>query len=155
MDNYPFIFACVFLGIGLGITIFGISYIAKGLRIKRWPRAGGTITKSIVNSYFDSEGENMYYPDISYEFEALGKTYIGSMVRYGLGHSSAAESAEQITTNYFTGKNVQVIYNPQDPSSAYLEAKISKWTIAPLLLGLSMSGFSAGMIYSLFYSQWS
>ncbi|MDO1558526.1 DUF3592 domain-containing protein [Brevundimonas sp. 2R-24] len=116
-----------------------------------WPRTVGRVTRSevIEEEDTDSYGDrsSAYISKLAYEYEVGGRTYTGE--RVGLGATprwSLRKKAEAVISRFPVGAQPQVIYNPDDPAEACLDAKKPGvgmpifWTVVLLFLGFVFLG---------------
>ena len=76
----------------------------------------------------DSEGDVSYTAEIVYEYEVDGKPWSCNTVWFGDDVNTSSRSTYvKLTNKYSVGTQVDVYYNPDDPSIACLEPG-TKWT---------------------------
>ena len=56
-----------------------------------WPSVEGEVIRSEINSYRNSEGKEMYSPDVAYIYQLDGKDYSGSKIS-DLSYSTSSET---------------------------------------------------------------
>jgi hypothetical protein len=108
-----FIINAVFLGI-IYFTQRKMNAVAK------WPYAMGTV-KISTTEYRDSGEGGAYYPVVNYSYQVGGQPYEG--YRIAPGGEVGGVGAGKVAAKYPVGAHVQVFYNPQNPSEAFLEKK--------------------------------
>ena len=97
-----------------------------------WPRAEGRIVASelrLVGSRPDVEAF------IAYEYDVAGKRLSGQAVAVGERTLSESEAAKRRLTRYPEGTPVEVLYNPENPFEAYLEARDTLSLAYPFVAG--------------------
>lgn len=113
-------FLGIFLAVGLGLVITGISNIKSARESMTWPATKGVILKSEVKTS-RSDDSTTYGADISYEYQVNKQTYTGNKVTFGDVSTSKRSRAEKIVDRFPVEKTVDVFYNPEDPKSSVLE----------------------------------
>ncbi len=107
--------------------------LARARASRRWPTAPGVVQSDEVErrqtSYF------MFYKlTLSYRYEVGGTSYEGDRVQFGPARVAERELIERLETKYPPGAQVNVHYDPNDPSTAVLEtsdemAQQNRWRI--------------------------
>jgi hypothetical protein len=126
-----------------GLPLVGLALItfAKDRRIAKWPRAPGTIISSRIASSShtsrDKDGYSRQYtsysPEVSYSYAVGGTEYEGSaFARVNVSTTTRAVVAACVD-RYPPGQAIRVLYDPTDPTTAYLEVRRSMG--AAILLG--------------------
>jgi hypothetical protein len=138
--------ATIFLLVGLGIGAVMVLNLIRGRRSRHWPIVPGVVLDSQVNSYTDDEGTRMYGVAITYRYEVDGYEFSGNRRTFGEFNSNNRGRAERIVAQYLPGSDVQVYYDPDDPTKAVLEPGTNSTSILFLLLplifiGLGLAGF--------------
>ncbi len=85
-----------------------------------YPSTQGTIIRSHIEINHSTDGTT-YGPEVDFSYEVEGKFYTSDTYRYGVWSSSDRSHAESVVDRYSNGKQVEVFYNPTDPSDAVLE----------------------------------
>lgn len=138
--------AAIFLIVGVGLGAFMVLNLIRGRRSRNWPTVPGIVMDSQVTSYYDDEGDRMYGVAIMYRYEVDGLEFTSARRTFGEFNSSNQGRAQRIVAQYLTGSNVQVYYDPDDPSEAVLEPGTNATSILFFLLplifiGLGVAGF--------------
>ena len=102
-----------------GIILFG-GY--RQMVAESYPLTTGSITHSEVTVHHGDDSTT-FGVDVKYTFEVAGKKYEGNQYRYGQW-SSSDNSARRIVDSLPVGTEVDVHYNPSDPSDAVLAVGI-------------------------------
>jgi hypothetical protein len=122
------IFTLVFGGIGLGFFLKYMSSKRKAEASKSWPSTAGTIEASTItsNTSTDSDGfsSTTYAPVVIYSYNAMGSTFHGRRVGFGMEISGSQSGAVNTMSRYPVGKIVTVYYNPENPGEAVLEQSV-------------------------------
>lgn len=123
-------FAVPFLIGGSLAVYYGTQAFLLSFEIPNWPSVPGVVTRSRVG-----HGSKVRYVSmLEYEYEVAGESYIGKRVRRG--ESQGLESpVENRIARYPVGTRVHVLYNPEDPSDAVLEAGIDWFSLFPIGAG--------------------
>ncbi len=122
---FGLIFGITFAICGLVAIMVGRSMSEQDRAIAGWPRAPGTITTSHVEKVQNSIKDNRGFyrtitvpaPILKYTYTANGRELEGTQVsRYDMAFTPEPLS------RYPLGKAVSVYYDPDAPTTAYLEA---------------------------------
>ena len=138
-----------FLIVAAAIATVGMPFVLLARRtfaldrvIAQWPRAPGVITVSTVESGTSRQRDEagydivrtVYRPIVHYTYAVAGQQleshHIGR-VDYWTGRVDAQE----ILDRYPVHKQVEVLYDPADPRTAYLETKRSTGAVILLVMG--------------------
>jgi hypothetical protein len=146
----------VFWLVAGGVDLFGVGLVTLAVlkwneagTVETWPTSSGTILSSEIQSGSSggSSRPAMFSPEVRYSFEANGVRYEGNRVSPGtIASSSDRSDAQEVVAKYPTGQKVEVRYNPDDPSEAYLEAGAGPLPAILLSIGLVAIGVSGFMI---------
>ena len=141
-------FCLVFIGVGVGFSIYGYNVLQNAKASAEWPAAKGIITVSEVTKHESTTGTGTnkrrtvtYHAKIHYKYSANGKSYTSNNVTFG----QSTEGAGEIVNRYPIGKKVKVFYNPQDPKVAVLEPGVSMASY--LFLGFGILFTLMGFIF--------
>jgi hypothetical protein len=129
----PWVIGGAFVLFGLPLVGLALSTFAKDRRIAKWPRTQGTILVSRIssstNTARDKDGYDRQYtshtPEVSYSYAVEGTEYEGSVIARGGVSTSNRKVAVASIDRYPPGKAVDVLYDPTDPTTAYLEVRRS------------------------------
>lgn len=106
-----------FAGVGLTATI---GELTRARASRDWPRALGKIHRSRVGEEWD-EGP-LYKPDIQFGYVVDGHEFRGTRIRFGgVWKHSWRFLVQSDLRDYPYGREVEVAYDPLDPSVAVLE----------------------------------
>lgn len=128
------------LGIGLFTLVFSIRSNQKASQSTDWPSVVGVITHTYIeeDESFDSDGDTTttYSPVINYEYIVDDQVYTGDRIYYGLTmkynrHQEAAKALQAYPTN----SEVEIYYNPADPSEAVLDRQAEGTTLGIMIGG--------------------
>ena len=135
--TFSWIIAC---GIPLFVLLLGISglwssgnYLVDAYSSSNWPSTTGTIIRSDLGSRTiskQSSDRTLYWAEVEYEFEVNGGQYQSNHIRLdglrsGPHVGTGVDHASKILANYPVGAEVNVFYDPNNPSKATLEAGFS------------------------------
>jgi len=98
--------SAVFLGLEASVKIH------TGWQHHNWPVVNGTVTGGYIS------GIRAFQPEISYQYEILGKVYTGQtdLNTPGFGNRRyRRDTAEQILADYPAGSMVRIHYDPVHP----------------------------------------
>ncbi|MFP4321617.1 MAG: DUF3592 domain-containing protein [Anaerolineales bacterium] len=91
-----------------------------------WEKTSGVVTVSEVVESADSDGDTTYRADVQYRFLVNEQEYFGDRVRFGGNISTSNSSnARQTVAEYPVGREIQVIYDPNDPHQNVLEREVA------------------------------
>ena len=111
--------ALLFGAIGAGVAIW--ARVAKQ-RLKRsqlWPSVRGSVTKSQVRSS-RSSGQSGYAPELEYTYW-VGHQYVGRTINLVFEPHQSHADTEEYCASHPVGSELEVFYDPSDPSDACLE----------------------------------
>jgi hypothetical protein len=122
LKNYNFgrfslIFAVCFLIAGFLLTIFSSNEISMALIRQSWPVKPAIIVETNI------VGDRAYSPQLKckYEVQGRGYTLTTDLNTPGFGRKrSRRQTSEIILNNYPVGSEVKVLYNPKNPTEAYI-----------------------------------
>jgi hypothetical protein len=104
------------LTIGFGIVVLAIRMIA----LRRWTRVDGEIIESAV---LGPDRDKEYWANVTVSWRANGAKYSKKFDNWGRGDER--DSFEKIAARYREGSSAPVLFNPSNPSKAYLDAGYS------------------------------
>ena len=132
--------------VGLLVTGVPTAYMLRlawlSLASRRWPSARGRVTRSAV---VPGRRDQASY-DVRYGYEAYGRRYDGSRVRFGGAISSNRAVARETVNRYPHGSAVTVYYHPRKPNIATLERRASGFLWLWLSIGLFLASAIAGAL---------
>lgn len=114
-------------------------------QLSEWKSAAGTVTNSSVVKEKQRNGGNYYFPEIDYQYEIEGKTYIGSCCDDG---SNNAGDAQRIADKYPAGTEIDVLVNPADAYSSRMKDSVSQMPIA------AAASFGLGLFLAIIGEVW-
>ena len=127
--------------IGFIFLLFNVIFLAvifsaqkDAAAAAKWPTTTGTVLMSTLESRRTNSGRHTQYPVVLYSYQAGGRSYQGN--RIAPGPEVGGTGAPKRLVGYETGAQVTVFYNPNDPSDAVLETKVSSlfWLWFALIL---------------------
>jgi hypothetical protein len=136
-----------FVFIIVNAVFLGILYFTqrKMNAVAKWPYAMGAV-KISTTEYRSSEDGGAYYPVVHYSYQVGGQPYEG--YRIAPGGEVGGIGAAKVAARYPIGAQVQVFYNPQNPSEAFLEkkahAQVVMWIIL-IIVDLGLCVFAPAM----------
>ncbi|WP_425619200.1 DUF3592 domain-containing protein [Anatilimnocola sp. NA78] len=117
----------VLLAVGVFVAAMGVEFLTvnvflKAKEIESWPATKGTILKSELTSTF--HGTTTYEAQIEYEYQVGEEKYLSKQVRTrGTGTKHQVDVA-RLVQKFPAGQEVDVYYDPANPSDAYLETGV-------------------------------
>jgi len=125
--------------------------LLRGSRSKSWPTVWGLITNSSVREWFDegfqgpevyTRGSTQYEADIIYKYEIDNRKYNAKRIDTSFrGENRGLNRSWLIYQKYYSGKPVQVYYDPKNPRISVLEPGFK--------LNSHLYGYCFGIILSL------
>ena len=141
----PLVFTLFFVGFWSLITLIFDGMLVvnayRQTRAKGYPVVTGTITHSEVTVHHGDDSTT-YGVEVKYEFEVAGRRYEGDCYRYGQ-MSSSDNSARKIVDSLPVGKQVDVHYNPVEPSDCVLLVGVQS---SDLFMALFLTPFNLVML---------
>lgn len=139
--------ALLFAVIGLGSTL-------KQRQSQGWPTTPGTVTYSSVDKHSDGRRKPgrkrtpTFTPSVHYSYTVSGVKYDGYRITL-IGSPTDLNSARAHAGKYPVGANIQVHYNPANPSESILEPQDQGGSLTMLGMGLLfvVIGIGGGIIW--------
>jgi hypothetical protein len=114
--------------------IYGLSVIIHQYRAESFSVAKGNILSGEVVAGHRRHS-SYYYSLLRYSYQVNGKNYIGRRYRYdGKQSFSESASAERMVREHPVGSEIQVYYNPADPSDSVLSQRLEGGDIGIFLI---------------------
>ncbi len=107
--------------IGVAAFYFLGGTIQKAYTSSSWPTVQGEVVHSELAQHRDSDGDQMYSTDITYNYAVDGQQYSGSQVTLMDGSTSLRGTVQDTVKRYPSGATVTVYYEPEDPANGVLE----------------------------------
>ena len=134
--------ALLFGAIGAGVAISARVATVRLKSSQRWPSVRGSVTKSYVRSS-RSSCQSGYAPELEYTYW-VDRQYVGRTINLGFEPHQSQADAEEYCASHPVGSELEVFYNPSDPSDACLERRGSMlWMFE--LVGLIFVGMGVLM----------
>ena len=109
---------------GVYLLVLLCRSLRMGLASKYWPSVRGIVKESSVEENWQSEGGTVYRPKIVYSYRVNDCEYESDR-SFSWIRSGWRKRAAKIVERYPQGGNVEVFFNPDDPSQAVLERGIA------------------------------
>jgi len=138
----------VFVGVGIVMSVVGITMLIYAWESVHWPTTKGTIVASKVVKNLDSDNGTTYRTEVLYRYSVEGKTYTGHRISFPGPGFGASGYAQSIANRYPKAKEVSVHYKPDKPGKSILEPG-ADWTSYLLLGGGVVFLLGGGIIFSL------
>jgi len=127
------------------ILALGIWGAAHGALTWRWPRAEATIIDADLRTFSGPQSDRRYRDEwhafaVHYSYTVGGKQYFGGRVEpydYGMQNSAGAEKMRE---RHPVGSRARVAYDPNEPSTAYLEPGPSSFSLILVAIGAVIGG---------------
>jgi Protein of unknown function (DUF3592) len=130
------VIATAFIITGLCLTFIGVIHIYRVSSIQNWRKVCGKIISSKIEVITNQDFMDMYNAKIIYEYSVDNENYNSSRVAYGEANIGDLKTAEKLISCYPKNKVVIVLYNPENPSQAVLEPKITAINFFFLFFGI-------------------
>lgn len=137
-----------FVFIVVNAVFLGILYFTRRKMdaVAKWSYVMGTVRTSTTEYRSSGDDGGANYPVVHYSYQVGGQPYEG--YRIAPGGEVGGIGAAKVAARYPVGAHVQVFYNPQNPSEAYLEKKahsqIVLWIVL-IVVDLSLCVFAPVM----------
>ena len=110
---------------GLVVLMFFFAARRTAKQAAAWPSVRGKIVKSAVDEYDerDSDGKwsTMYRPAVEFVYAVNGRELHGNQIKLGTTISAGKGYAAKVAAKYAVGSDVDVHYDPKQPTTAALE----------------------------------
>jgi hypothetical protein len=133
------LFMGIFLVVGVGISIWGVSIVRNGAASENWPSTAGEIVEAYVRDSTDEDGTT-YHAEVTFRYTVNDQWYAGDTVNFGEYGSSDYSHAQEIVDRYSSGQRVTVYYKPDSPGTAVLEPGLTWSSYLVLGIGLCFAG---------------
>lgn len=135
--------------LGLACVLLAVYYRRKRLKALSWPSVPGKVINSsvLIRTQEDSgDAITTYLPQIQYEYQINGNSYVSNVWRFGVGFATSFREweARSAVERYPTGSAIAVFFNPANPAEAVLEPGKTPYVAAGIvgavfiLLGLGI-----------------
>jgi len=156
------VIAIPFALIGAAFAAFGLKLRKRAARAKHWPAVTGQVTyvnmltHTQSQEHRDNDGfkhaslRTTYEPVVRYAYSVEGSSHTSERICFGAVHFDQV-TAYKMLNRYTNGADVNVFYDPEDPSEAVLEPHTPGGTTALftgslfILAGLGL--FLSGLFY--------
>jgi hypothetical protein len=120
-------FVVVATGFSALTLLFFFAMWRRARQAAHWPVANGQIVVSTTQSFrkTDSDGDITirHAPAVEYAYRVNGIEYRSRQIKLDTTISGSQRYAAKVAARYPVGRNVEVRYDPKDPSNAALEAQ--------------------------------
>ena len=128
------VFLLIFVGVGIGLSLWGWSVLQNARVSESWPTTTGEILSSNVRIDDDDEGTS-YFGDVTFRYVVADLPYTSDNVSFGQ-YGGNRSHAEEIVAKYPVGSQVTVYYDPNEVETAVLEPGVT-WS-SYLLIGMGV-----------------
>jgi hypothetical protein len=139
---YVFIFGFVFLlSSGLAVYLALSSYRVIKARLF-WYKASGIVRKITVTEKALTDGDvTVYYPNIEYQYVVDGISYFGKRAHFlANAYGFTDKQMRKLGfVNLKAGSNIQISFDPTNPSDSVISAKISYGVLIMILVFLLLA----------------
>ena len=142
------------VGFALVMLMFFFAARRAAKQAATWPVVGGKIVKSEVEEYQerdeDSDGHTRwrtaYRPAVEYAYAVNGRTLRGNQISYGMTVSAGKGYAEKVAAKFPLGGDVDVHYDPANPSNSALTAGGAGMTWIIFVAALAVFALAAALL---------
>jgi hypothetical protein len=127
---------------GLAVLLFFRASLKSSRQAAGWPMVRGTVTESRVEPVEETDDgttRTTWVPAVEYRYRVGGVEYFSRQIKLGVAVSAGKGYAEKVAARYSRGSEVDVHYDPVNPSSAALE---NPTRLHWLLLGIALACFA-------------
>lgn len=142
--NLPVFLVSTIAGLLLLGATFAIVRVSEEARA--WPRVPGRIAASGIRQQTRSRARQMgrttrtvYAPWVRYHFTVAGQDHVGTALKHGVEVAGSRGYAEKVLARYPEGAEVQVSYDPANPSRSAIEHGSGLAWILPLMGGVALA----------------
>lgn len=134
--------------IGFVVIAFGLHRFRLGFGSSNWPTADATVTATGISvKGGGEESSTAYVPELTYEYQVDGTSYVGSRYSFGEQKDPSFNSSKKAQTwideNCPVDAGIPVHYNPDQPDVSVVEP--GTWrSLITVLFGLA---FLAGAVF--------
>lgn len=143
--------AMALAALGTPFVLLARRTFARDRAIAAWPRAPGVITHARVETSTRRRREDdrdieytAYEPVLTYTYTVAGRELDGDRILPSGAFTTGKSEAQAYMDRYPVAKPVQVLYDPNEPTTAYLEVQRS--TGAVILMAMGSVFFTAAAI---------
>jgi hypothetical protein len=114
---------------------FMLPEIVANLAAARWSEGACTIVTSAAGTQAptDPSGETLYRVFVRFTYEVGGRSYESTRYRFVNPYVNDQAEVEAATRDYPAGATVPCFIDPDDPTQAVLDRKLSPFALAALL----------------------
>lgn len=134
---------------GLVLLLFFIGSYRRSRRAAGWPLVRGTVLISGSEQVGNSgSGKGSYAPVVEYRYRVNGVDYVSRQIKLGVVTSASKAYATKVAARYPKGKEIDVHYDPANPSNAALENSMGfYWLLLAVAVGcFAIAARAAGLI---------
>ena len=128
----------VFVGlVGLALFLVGLRQVRKSRDARDWPRSAGTIISAAIRSTQSADPESAsLYLALEYRFQVAGQNFMGQKICPVEQLYTSTKQAQAALATYPAGSQVEVFYDPQNPSNCILK-RGNPYGWALLIIGIA------------------
>ena len=130
----------IVLVIGLVVLVKFGRDILLGQKSRSWPKISGTILQSSLEAHHhtddDGSSSTNYGVLVSYKYSVSGQEFEGNRRTFSDVRTGSRRRTEALLARYPQGGQVDVYYDPQDPSSCVLETGVGGSTYVLLVFAV-------------------
>ena len=140
-------------GFALVMLMFFFAARRSAKQAATWPVVRGKIVKSEVEEYqerYDDDGRTRwrtaYRPAVEYAYVANGRELRGNQISYGMTVSAGKGYAEKVAAKFPIGGEIDVHYDPANPSNSALTAGGAGMTWIIFAAALAIFALAAALL---------
>ena|SRR2546421_3002460 len=135
---------------GLGVAVYGVVTVRRGVKTTHWRATSGRITASSMQAgprVPPGIGKQRSYElRVAYTYEVAGREWHGNRVAFGHEPFGSYGDVQPRMERYVEGTEVTVYYDPADPSQAVLERGAASATWFAIALGIVLLVVGIGLL---------
>ncbi|MGH9509646.1 MAG: DUF3592 domain-containing protein [Terriglobales bacterium] len=131
---------CIFVLLVLSLGGWHVYQLARILESAFWQKAAGMVVSN--TSEPGTLVSFVSYTDVHYAYTVKGRGYTSQTLRWGSEYHLTRSAAAQDAARYPVGTEVEVYYDPDEPSDAVLERGFNRFYAFDVLLTLIVVGLA-------------
>ena len=117
---FPILFLGIFLAIGFGLLGYSLWMIKRSSEVALWPNTPGKLVHCELTQRTASKGGTVYEVVVNYQYNVAGQDYTSTRLAFGYNSSTGREGHSGVYEKLSRAREIEVRYDPNDPSSAVL-----------------------------------
>jgi len=127
-------------GAGVPVTVYGVMLILDAWASEGWPTTSGRVIESRVTETRSRNSGTDYRAEITFEYEVDGAAHRSDRWTFNNPKFNSSSEARAVASRYPVDAEVEVYFDPDDPSTAVLQPGAGFFTYIYFIFGLSLIG---------------